>query len=142
MCDDRPIMLAVGKLVPVKDPVVLVRAFARVAHRISCHLVFCGDGPLKSEIEDLSNRLAPGRVTVTGFVNQTEIGAWYSSADLLVLPSRSETWGLVVNEAMNFGLPAVVSDQAGCAADLVVQGRTGAVFHAGDVDDLVQKLQA
>ncbi|WP_425507198.1 glycosyltransferase family 4 protein [Thermomonas carbonis] len=76
-----------------------------------------------------------------GFLNQSEITAAYAAADCLVLPSdHGETWGLVVNEAMACGLPALVSDQVGCAVDLIVAGHTGDVFPCGDVAALSAML--
>ena len=67
------------------------------------------------------------------FLNQTEIPTAYAAGDVLVLPSfgSGETWGLVVNEAMNLGTPAIVSDHVGCGPDLVIPGETGWVFEAG-----------
>jgi len=70
-------------------------------------------------------------VHFAGFLNQTEIGAAYACADIFVLPSLyDETWGLVVNEAMNFGLPVVLSDAVGCADDLLRQRENGFVVSA------------
>jgi glycosyltransferase involved in cell wall biosynthesis len=80
--------------------------------------------------------------TFYGFVNQTELPAIYAAADAIVLPSRSETWGLVVNEAMACGLPAVVSDTVGCAPDLVEPRTTGAVFAMGNIAALAQAIQS
>jgi glycosyltransferase involved in cell wall biosynthesis len=78
-----------------------------------------------------------------GFLNQSEIPAAYAASDVLVLPSdERETWGLVVNEAMASGRPAVVSRAAGCAPDLVVEGRTGYTHELGDVDALAASLRA
>ena len=66
----------------------------------------------------------------------------YAAADILVLPSAyQETWGLVVNEAMAAGLPAVVSDRVGCAPDLIIPGETGEVFPAGDIDAFASQMQ-
>ena len=80
-------------------------------------------------------------VTFTGFLNQTEIPAAYAAADCLVLPSdHRETWGLVVNEAMACGLPAIVSDQVGCGPDLIEPGQTGAIFPSGNWEALAQTL--
>src|SRR5690606_24227768 len=80
-------------------------------------------------------------VCFSGFLNQSEITAAYAASDCLLLPSDSgETWGLVVNEAMACGLPALVSDQVGCAVDLVTPGVTGDVFGCGDVDALARLL--
>ena len=64
------------------------------------------------------------------------MGRVYAAADCLVLPSDIESWGLVVNEAMATGLPAVVADRVGCAPDLIVPGETGEIAGRGDVDDL------
>jgi glycosyltransferase involved in cell wall biosynthesis len=65
----------------------------------------------------------------------------YAAADCLALPSDfGETWGLVVNEAMACGLPAIVSDRVGCATDLVEDGVTGRVFRFGDVPALADAI--
>jgi glycosyltransferase involved in cell wall biosynthesis len=82
------------------------------------------------------------RAAYVGFLNQTEISQAYVAADVLVLPSDSgETWGLVVNEAMACGTPAVVSDQCGCAEDLVARLDRRLVFRCGDVDGLAAAIQ-
>jgi glycosyltransferase involved in cell wall biosynthesis len=80
------------------------------------------------------------RLASLGFVNQSRMADVYAAADCLVLPGR-ETWGLVVNEALASGLPAVVSDQVGCAPDLVTTG-TGAVTPMGDIEALSTALAA
>jgi glycosyltransferase involved in cell wall biosynthesis len=64
----------------------------------------------------------------------------YFGASCLVLPSHSEPWGLVVNEALSHGCPAVVSDRCGCVPELIVEGETGLSFPAGDVDALAGAL--
>src|SRR4029077_19922149 len=80
-------------------------------------------------------------VSFAGFLNQTELTRAYAAGDCLVLPSDyGETWGLVVNEAMVCGLPAIVSDRVGCGPDLVEPGVTGAIFPFGDVQLLAQRL--
>jgi glycosyltransferase involved in cell wall biosynthesis len=91
-----------------------------------------------------AGRLAAERAleaVFVGFLNQTEISRAYVAADALVLPSDyGETWGLVVNEAMVHGLPAIVSDRVGCGPDLVEDGVTGRIFPFGDVQALVRVL--
>ena len=80
-------------------------------------------------------------VMFAGFLNQSRLPDAYAAADLLVLPSDAgETWGLVVNEAMASGRPALVSRAAGCCRDLVVEGVTGYSFDAGDVPGLATLL--
>jgi glycosyltransferase involved in cell wall biosynthesis len=73
-------------------------------------------------------------VIFQGFVNQSGIPSMYRVADCLLLSSDyGETWGLVVNEAMASGLPAIISDRAGCGPDLIRQGETGFTYPFGDV---------
>ena len=80
-------------------------------------------------------------VSFAGFLNQTEMPRAYAAADCLVLPSDyGETWGLVVNEAMACGLPAIVSDRVGCGPDLVMEGKTGFVFSFGDAESLAERM--
>jgi glycosyltransferase involved in cell wall biosynthesis len=65
----------------------------------------------------------------------------YHAADLFCLPSKSETWGLSINEAMACGKAILASDKVGCTADLVRIGENGAVFRSGDVNNLTRNLQ-
>src|SRR5262249_28602872 len=81
------------------------------------------------------------RVVWSGFLNQRELGRAYAAADCLVLPSVRESWGLVVNEALATGLPAVVSEAVGCAPDLVGPGETGETFRGGAVGGVVTALE-
>jgi glycosyltransferase involved in cell wall biosynthesis len=70
-------------------------------------------------------------------MNQQQMAEAYALADVLVLPSDAgETWGLVVNEAMACGLPVIVSDEVGCAPDLVIEGQTGCTYRCGDIEGL------
>jgi len=139
--DDRPLILFAGKLVAVKQPLLLLEAYRRVRQRCRCALLMAGDGPLRGELEAEIRRSAIQGVHITGFLNQTEIPMAYAAADLLVLPSRAEPWGLVVNEAMNFSLPIVVSDRVGCGPDLVTSGVNGEVFEHNSADALETALE-
>lgn len=139
-----------GKLVERKRPADLLDAFrllleadreAGAAGRV--HLLLVGTGALKPELEAQAARLRElcGRdvVTFAGFLNQTEVPRAYVAADCLVLPSNFlETWGLVVNEALACGTPALVSDQCGCAEDLARPLGPGMVFPFGDVGRLAE----
>ena len=115
-----------------------IEAVARLGPSAALLVVGCGEGMAERQAEAAR---AGARVVWPGFLNQRELGRAYAAADCLVLPSHHESWGLVVNEAMATGLPAVVSDAVGCAPDLVVQGETGDIFRRGDVDDLVGALE-
>lgn len=134
-----------GKLVPKKHPLHVLdalqqaAALTRAAGR-SLHALFAGDGELRQACVEFA-RAREIRASFAGFLNQTEIVRAYVAADALVLPSNGEeTWGLVVNEAMACGRPAIVSDRVGCHPDLVPDGRTGAVFPFGDIATLAERM--
>jgi glycosyltransferase involved in cell wall biosynthesis len=132
--------LFVGKLVPWKRPWDLLRA-AAAAPGVHCLIV--GEGPERDRLEKLAIDLGLNdRVTFLGFQNQSELPALYASADILVLPSEYEAFGLVVNEAFACGLPAAVSTACGCVGDLVVEGATGYTFAPGDVQALATVLES
>ncbi len=136
------VALFVGKFIPKKRPADLLRALATLNHQpstINCFGVFVGSGELEQELRELAAR-ENLRVHFAGFNNQSELPAIYASADVLVLPSESETWGLVLNEAMACGLPAIVSDAVGCVPDLIEEGKTGFTYRTGDHVELAGRL--
>jgi glycosyltransferase involved in cell wall biosynthesis len=122
----------VGKHVPFKRPLLLVDAAALARSRgWPVKLLFAGSGELTEAIAERA-RASSVPVAFTGFLNQTELWRAYVPADAFVLPSTDrETWGLVTNEAMLFGLPVIVSDRVGCGPDLVHEGETGFRFSGG-----------
>jgi glycosyltransferase involved in cell wall biosynthesis len=81
-------------------------------------------------------------VRFAGFRNQGELPAFYALADIFVLPSINETWGLVINEAMNAGCAIITTDQVGSAADLVRSGHNGFTIKACDISALTNALAA
>lgn len=137
--DGATIALFCGKLVPWKRPGDLLAAAAELD---DVHVVYAGDGILRSELEHSAATLGmTDRVRFLGFVNQSELPAVYRAADVLVLPSAYEPFGLVVNEAFACGVPAIVSSACGCAGDLVRDGLTGYVVRAGDVETITSRLR-
>lgn len=134
-------LLFAGKLIPCKRPGDLVAVVQRLrAEGVPAHTVFVGAGPLEGQLRDQAQ--ATGTPAYfAGFKNQSEMPACYAAADLLVLPSDSETWGLTVNEAFACGLPAVVSSAVGCAPDLIEEGLTGAVYAPGDLAGLHRAIR-
>ena len=94
-----------------------------------------GEGELRAECERLVAELGlAARVKLVGFRGQAELADYYGLATVFVLPSERESWGLVINEAMNAALPIVASDRCGAARDLVRPGRNGAVYPVGEVE--------
>ncbi|MEQ8369896.1 MAG: glycosyltransferase family 4 protein [Alphaproteobacteria bacterium] len=139
---ESKILLWSAKFQAKKQPLLLLDAFARTTAAGPWTLLMAGDGELLEAAKARAVTLGiQDRVVFTGFLDQQRIVEAYAVADLFVLPSGwQETWGLVVNEAMNFSLPVVVSDRVGAAPDLVA-GRAGLVFRHDDGDDLVAKLE-
>ena len=118
----------------------VLEAYGRFAVLSKAWLVFVGDGELRSELEHYATTNNLTRVRFLGFRNQTEISKAYLAADIFVLSSHFETWGLVVNEAMAAGLPVIASDRVGCRIDLVQHDQTGLVFPAGSVEGLCDAM--
>ena len=142
--DSQRLLLFSGKLSPRKGPELLVRAVKELPTAIRQTVVigYVGSGELREPVEALAREAPPVSAKFVGFQNQTQLSPYYHAADLLILPSlHSETWGLVVNEALHHGVPCVVSDAVGCAPDLIEPGATGELFRAGSVQDLGAALR-
>ncbi len=137
-------LVYVGRFAPEKDVSLLLTALSRLpqeASRPRLVLKLVGFGPLDAHLRSVAAQLGiEPFVEFHGPASMGDLPSIYSAADGLVLPSRSEPWGLVVAEAMCCGLPAIVSDRCGCAADLVTP-QTGWIFRAGDAGELTAALQ-
>ena len=114
---DEIVLLFSGKLIDKKNPHLILDALEHLTarERELFRLVFAGSGPLEQSLRARAAKF-PGRVHFAGFVNQSEIAAWYCATDILLLPSRraGETWGLVVNEALEAGCAVIMSNAVGC----------------------------
>ena len=130
---DKKLILFAAKFIPKKRPMDLLEAFRRLG--VGDHfLIMVGDGKLRPDIEAYIRTYKMDNVLLTGFVNQGSISRYYAVADVFVMCSgMGETWGLAVNEAMNFEKPIVISDTCGCCTDLVQDGVNGLVFPEGDI---------
>lgn len=122
------VFLFCAKLITVKAPENLLDAFSLLGEP-KARLVFVGTGALEQKLKARHEQLRVPHVYWEGFVNQSALPAYYAAADVLVLPSRFEPWGLVVNEAMACGTPCIVSDVVGAGPDLVDGKGTGLIFH-------------
>jgi glycosyltransferase involved in cell wall biosynthesis len=140
IAEGRPVVLFAGKLQERKHPQVLLEAFARLDRAALGDpvLLLVGDGEERAVLEAKAASLG-GSVRLLGFRNQSELPAFYRLADVFVLASSREPWGLAVNEAMNAGTAVIVSEECGCAADLVTP-QTGRVVPAGDPASLAACL--
>ena len=133
--------LFVGRFAREKNLPCLLEAYAKyraVPGRRAWGLVLVGGGPLESSLRDLALGLPD--VVFAGAQYTNAISDYFGLASCLVLPSISETWGLVVNEAMAAGLPVLVSHRAGCVPELVRPGLNGYVCNPLDIDDMARLM--
>jgi glycosyltransferase involved in cell wall biosynthesis len=140
----RRFILFVGRLVPEKGVFELLEAYAKLEGglRAEVGLMFVGDGVSGDDLEQQAKRISPGAVYFPGFAQREDLAGLYALAEVLVLPTHSDPWGLVVNEAMACGLPIIVSSVAGCAADLVEDGWNGYVVPPRDSEKLSVAINA
>jgi glycosyltransferase involved in cell wall biosynthesis len=133
LADDKPVIMYCGKLYPGKRPLDLCAAIKLLPNEVNT--IFVGDGALAERVRASLDR---SRGVVTGFINQAELPSYYHAADIIVLPSEIEMWGLVINEGMAAGALPVVSHRVGAASDLV-QG-VGHVYPCGDIPSMGKAL--
>jgi glycosyltransferase involved in cell wall biosynthesis len=143
----RPVILFAAKLQERKRCSDLIAAYARLASEPGTapgpYLVIVGDGEQRQALERQAAELAElgHGIRFCGFRNQSELPRFFDLATVFVLPSRHEPWGLIVNEVMNARRMAIVSDEVGCAPDLIVDGENGFIYPAGDVQALAEALR-
>jgi glycosyltransferase involved in cell wall biosynthesis len=133
--------LYLGRLEPHKGVADLLLAFGRLRKTgIQAELLVAGGGSLSGMVAEAA--AADSAIHYLGHLSGERVWDAYTQADVFVLPSRVEPWGLVVNEAMAAGLPVIVTDRVGSAADLVEKGVTGIVVPGENVDELERAMKA
>ncbi len=131
------VIIFVGKFEQKKDPLIVIEAAKKLKN---INFLFVGNGELEQEMKKKAFNLK--NILFLPFQNQSKIPIVYRLGNIFILPSKgpNETWGLGVNEAMACGLPIIVSDKVGCAADLVNNETNGYVFKSENLDDLINKI--
>ncbi len=138
---NTPIILYASKLTPRKRPRDLVQAHAELGRRgIRAAVLIVGDGEERVSLEREVMSLGLSHVVFVDFVNQRDLPAYYAMADIYVLPSENEPWGLVINEAMCCGVPVIATREVGASVDLIRDGETGYTFETGDIIGLADAL--
>ncbi|MFY7829673.1 MAG: glycosyltransferase family 4 protein [Flectobacillus sp.] len=133
----------VGRLIPFKNLPVLMEAFQEALAQTKARnwgLILLGDGEQKVELEKIVSENGFKQITFLPSVGWKEVPTYLALADVLVLPSYSEPWGLVVNEAMACGMPVIVSERCGCAPDLVQNQRNGIIINPYSGKELANAL--
>ncbi|KAH9736403.1 Sulfoquinovosyl transferase SQD2 [Citrus sinensis] len=134
---DKPLIVHVGRLGVEKSLDFLKRVMDRLPE---ARIAFIGDGPYREELEKMFTGMP---AVFTGMLLGEELSQAYASGDVFVMPSESETLGLVVLEAMSSGIP-VVGVRAGGIPDIIPEdqdGKIGYLFNPGDLDDCLSKLE-
>jgi len=137
---DDFVLLYVGRFAKEKKPSLLLDAYNRISFEKK-RLFFVGDGPLRHKIERKVREGKIKGVHFMGFQPRDGVFKFYTIADALCLPSDDETWGIVINEAMCFGIPIIASDRVGAAVDLVKDGYNGFIFPAGNSKKLANSIE-
>jgi glycosyltransferase involved in cell wall biosynthesis len=130
------------RFVEKKNLFYLIKVFEKFQRKIEgWSLVLVGDGPLKEDLIGLSNQLnISEKIVFTGYQEYESIRSIYKSASCFVLPSITEQWGLVINEALASGIPVLCSERAGCAPNLIENNEVGYTFDPFSEDDLEEKM--
>jgi glycosyltransferase involved in cell wall biosynthesis len=135
--------LFVGRLVPEKGVFDLLEAYGKLTPevRAAIGLVLVGDGVAHAELVRRASLIEPGSIQCAGFIQREQLASYYALAEVFVFPSHTDTWGLVVNEAMACGLPVISSDAAGCTEDLVQDRWNGRVVGRGNVTQIAAAME-
>ena len=136
-------LVCVARLVPIKNIDYLLWAWKIIErHRPDYKLAIIGDGPEFVGLNELTLKLGLKTVVFLGAVNNSDIPTYFNNSAAFVLPSLSESWGLVVNEAMAAGLPILISNKINASNALLEEGVNGFGFEPSDVGGLARKIMA
>ena len=134
--EDGQILISVGQIIPRKGHDLLLRAAAG----LPCHLYIIG-GEATADLQALMDELGMDKVHFIPFVDKMTLQRYYQAADVLVLATRFDIWGLVINEAMAQGLPVITTRQCVAGVELVEEGRNGFLVDAENVAELAERIR-
>jgi len=139
---NKKVILYVGQLIRRKGVRYLIEAYGKLKrdYKDVC-LMLVGDGPLRIELEESCAKHQIKDVHFLGNKSYEELPKYYSMADIFVLPTLEDVWGLVVNEAMACGLPVITTKAAGCAVDLIVPGENGFIVDEANAGQLCSAMR-
>lgn len=135
--EEDKVILSIGQFIHRKGFDVLMKAAAQLAPDTGIYIV--GGEPTEDYL-NLCRELGLKNIHFEGFKKKETLVKYYQAADLFVLPTREDIWGLVVNEAMAFGLPVITTDRCVAGLELVEDGVTGYIVPVGDADALAEKM--
>ncbi len=134
------VFLYAGKFEANKNPKLLIDAAIALGKEFEndVYFVLVGNGILETELKAEAKQK---NIIFYPFQNQSVMPIVYRMGDVFVLPSKSETWGLAVNESLACSVPVLVSSKVGCADDLVKVGKNGYIFQSENVDELLKYIK-
>lgn len=138
--NNYPNVLYISKLQKRKNPDLLINAASKIQDDINFNLIIAGSGEMLGECISLTKNLRVSNVFFPGFINQKAVPS-FAMADIFVLLSHSEPWGLVINEAMSASLPIIASEEVGASADLVDSNNGFLISRANELEETVQALK-
>lgn len=133
---NKKIVLYIGQLIERKNVKTLIKAYSKLKDKLDVALLIVGAGNQKNELKNLCIEGDISDVFFVGFKQKEELSQYYAVADLFVLPSTQEVWGLVLNEAMACGLPVIATSSVGASKDLIIDGQNGFIVSPKNTQQL------
>lgn len=135
---EEKVILSVGRFVYSKGFDVLLEACTKIPKEYGVYIV--GGKPTK-EYDEFVRKFNLNNVHFIGFKSKEELKEYYMSSDLFVLPTRKDVWGLVINEAMCYGLPVITTDKCVAGLELVKDYENGFIIPVNDSKNLAEKIR-
>ncbi len=129
---EEKVLVTAGQFIHRKGFDVLVNAMAQIKEEIGVYILGGDELPFKNDDE---------RIHVVGFKLPQERNKYFAVADLFVLPTREDIWGLVVNEAMALGLPTITTDKCNAGLEMILEGKNGYLVRSEDAEGLSEKIR-
>jgi glycosyltransferase involved in cell wall biosynthesis len=134
----KKIAIAVGRFIELKNFHILIQAWAKTSEDFE--LLIIGGGEKKQEYDQLIDKLKLNNIRIIDFMKKSELFKYYTAADLFILPTSSDVWGLVVNEAMACGLPVITTDKCIAGLELIVDNENGFIVPVANVNEMSMKI--
>lgn len=137
---NKIVLLCVSRFDEMKGIDVLIKSFQKINNN-EITLLIIGGGPMKSKYMDYIKSNNISNIVIKDFIQKEELIKFYKISDIFILPTKYDVWGLVVNEAMNFGLPIITTEMCGCSYDLINNGENGYIIKSEDQEELTSKME-
>ena len=131
-------VLTIGQFIPRKGFDILIEAGKSIGEK--AQLLIIGGGDEREKYEDIIRENNIKGIRLLGFMPKAELAEYYKASDIFVLPTREDIWGLVVNEAMAYGLPVITTDNCMAGVELIENGINGYIVKTGSSEELFDKI--